>query len=162
MELQLALRLSRLLFADEPDAPELAAEAEKEAEKAEAEEYHEQLAAATAAPADGSKPSKKRRSLKDHVNVSEQVEVQADGILSEKPFSTLDICDKMQRAITDMGFAMLTQVQHATIPPLLQGRDLLGAARTGVQPLLCWSCPFHCTALCSLRKRRCFRKRRDV
>lgn len=116
--------------ADEGEEVPDAAEASREAEQAEAEEFRDTLAEATA-PAEPGTKHKKRKSIKDHVSVSESVEVQADGILSDKPFDTLDICEKMQKAITEMGFQFLTQVQHATIPPLLQGRDLLGAARTG-------------------------------
>jgi hypothetical protein len=35
------------------------------------------------------------------------------------------------QAIADMGFSHLTEVQARTIPALLTGRDVLGAARTG-------------------------------
>ena len=35
------------------------------------------------------------------------------------------------QAITAMKFTHMTEVQARTIPPLMSGRDLLGAARTG-------------------------------
>lgn len=35
------------------------------------------------------------------------------------------------QAIAEMGFATMTEVQARSIPPLLQGRDVLGAAKTG-------------------------------
>ncbi|KAJ1997661.1 ATP-dependent RNA helicase, partial [Coemansia thaxteri] len=36
-----------------------------------------------------------------------------------------------RRAINEMGFTKMTEVQARTIPPLLAGRDVLGAAKTG-------------------------------
>jgi hypothetical protein len=35
------------------------------------------------------------------------------------------------QAITELGFQYMTEVQARTIPALLTGRDVLGAARTG-------------------------------
>ena len=35
------------------------------------------------------------------------------------------------QAIAEMGFTTMTEVQARSIPPLLQGRDVLGAAKTG-------------------------------
>lgn len=55
------------------------------------------------------------------------------GILSSTLFAALDLTDKVQRAISAMGHTHLTHVQAAAIPPLMQGRDVLGAARTGAR-----------------------------
>ena len=35
------------------------------------------------------------------------------------------------QGIEDMGFEMMTEIQGQTIPHLLEGRDLVGAAKTG-------------------------------
>lgn len=47
-------------------------------------------------------------------------------------FSELNLSDKTMQAIKeDMGFETMTEIQQRTIPPLLAGRDVLGAAKTG-------------------------------
>ncbi|KAG0091937.1 ATP-dependent RNA helicase [Podila epicladia] len=46
-------------------------------------------------------------------------------------FSSLDLCEPSKKAIVDIGFTKMTEVQARTIPPLLAGRDVLGAAKTG-------------------------------
>jgi len=47
------------------------------------------------------------------------------------PFSTLELSPQTTAAIQRMGFETMTEVQARTIPPLLAGKDVLGAARTG-------------------------------
>ncbi len=54
-------------------------------------------------------------------------------------FSQLDLTEQTQRAVSEMGFVHMTEVQARTIPQLLVGRDVLGAAKTGTcggRPLL--------------------------
>ncbi|KAK3827311.1 MAG: ATP-dependent RNA helicase Has1 [Linnemannia gamsii] len=46
-------------------------------------------------------------------------------------FDSLDLCEPSKKAIIDIGFTKMTEVQARTIPPLLAGRDVLGAAKTG-------------------------------
>ncbi|KAI8373551.1 ATP-dependent RNA helicase HAS1 [Choanephora cucurbitarum] len=46
-------------------------------------------------------------------------------------FESLDCHENTKKAIKDMGFTQMTEVQAKTIPPLLEGRDVLGAAKTG-------------------------------
>ncbi|KAJ8662738.1 ATP-dependent RNA helicase HAS1 [Lichtheimia ornata] len=46
-------------------------------------------------------------------------------------FESLDISDKTKNGIKEMGFTKMTEVQARTIPPLMAGRDVLGAAKTG-------------------------------
>ncbi|KAG0198065.1 ATP-dependent RNA helicase [Mortierella sp. GBA30] len=46
-------------------------------------------------------------------------------------FSSLELCEPTKKAIVDIGFTKMTEVQARTIPPLLAGRDVLGAAKTG-------------------------------
>jgi len=61
----------------------------------------------------------------------ERIEANVSGIMSQVEFSTLELTDQTRRAIADMGFQYMTEVQARTVPLLLQGRDVLGAARTG-------------------------------
>jgi hypothetical protein len=63
------------------------------------------------------------------------------GIMSEAPFSGLELSDPTRRAIDEMGFTVMTEVQARTIPALLTGRDVLGAARTGSGKTLAFLIP---------------------
>ncbi|KAG0162986.1 ATP-dependent RNA helicase [Apophysomyces sp. BC1034] len=56
-------------------------------------------------------------------------------------FDSLEICDKTRNAVKDMGFASMTEVQARTIPPLMAGRDVLGAAKTGSGKTLAFLIP---------------------
>lgn len=46
-------------------------------------------------------------------------------------FSELNLSEKTMEAIKEMGFVNMTEIQRRGIPPLLAGRDVLGAAKTG-------------------------------
>ena len=61
----------------------------------------------------------------------ERIQVQVDGILSDKTFDSITLSKPTMAGITELGYAKMTEVQARTIPPLLAGRDVLGAARTG-------------------------------
>lgn len=53
------------------------------------------------------------------------------GIMSKVGFGTLEVSDQTSKAIAEMGYTHMTEVQARTIPQLLTGRDVLGAAKTG-------------------------------
>ncbi|GIL44399.1 hypothetical protein Vafri_1877 [Volvox africanus] len=63
------------------------------------------------------------------------------GIMSATEFSSLELTENTQKAIADMGYTHLTEVQARTIPALLTGRDVLGAARTGSGKTLAFLVP---------------------
>lgn len=48
-----------------------------------------------------------------------------------QPFSILDLSEPTRKAIDAMGFKTMTEVQARCIPPLMAGKDVLGAAQTG-------------------------------
>lgn len=56
-------------------------------------------------------------------------------------FSSLDCCERTKNAINDLGFTKMTEVQARTIPPLMAGRDVLGAAKTGSGKTLAFLIP---------------------
>lgn len=58
-----------------------------------------------------------------------------------KLFSELNLSPNLMKAIAEMGFTTLTEVQSKTIPPLLAGRDVLGAAKTGSGKTLAFLIP---------------------
>ncbi|KAK9722109.1 ATP-dependent RNA helicase [Basidiobolus ranarum] len=56
-------------------------------------------------------------------------------------FTALGLSEKTSSAITEMGFTKMTEVQARTIPPLMAGRDVLGAAKTGSGKTLAFLIP---------------------
>ncbi|KAG6441249.1 probable ATP-dependent RNA helicase pitchoune [Manduca sexta] len=65
------------------------------------------------------------------------------GILSDQKFSSLEgtVCEATLMGIKDMGFTTMTEIQAKAIPPLLEGRDLVGAAKTGSGKTLAFLIP---------------------
>lgn len=64
-------------------------------------------------------------------------------ILSNATFESLtsNVCENTLKAIADMGFSKLTEIQARSIPPLLEGRDLVGSAKTGSGKTLAFLVP---------------------
>lgn len=70
--------------------------------------------------------------------------VSANGAHSSKqrvPFSKLDLSPPTSRALESMGFDSMTEVQSRCIPPLMAGKDVLGAAQTGSGKTLAFVIP---------------------
>jgi len=65
------------------------------------------------------------------------------GILSDTSFSSLDesVSDLTLKAVEEMGFKKMTEIQAKSIPHLLEGRDLLGQAKTGSGKTLAFLIP---------------------
>lgn len=53
------------------------------------------------------------------------------GFFSEVLFESLDICEPVKKALREMKMERLTEIQAKSIPRLLEGKDVLGAAKTG-------------------------------
>lgn len=64
-------------------------------------------------------------------NVVERQLANVEGIMSNKDFVSLSLSEPTAKGVLSMGFQWMTEVQARTIPALLTGRDVLGAARTG-------------------------------
>ncbi|KAK9875062.1 hypothetical protein WA026_005862 [Henosepilachna vigintioctopunctata] len=64
-------------------------------------------------------------------------------ILSTCTFDSFNdkVCENTLKAIKDMGFSTLTEIQARAIPPLLEGNDLVGAAKTGSGKTLAFLIP---------------------
>jgi len=56
-------------------------------------------------------------------------------------FDQLNLSDKTMEAIKEMGFENMTEIQRRGIPPLLAGKDVLGAAKTGSGKTLAFLIP---------------------
>ncbi|PKI43906.1 hypothetical protein CRG98_035740, partial [Punica granatum] len=63
------------------------------------------------------------------------------GIMSTASFDELGLSEHTAYAIKDMGFHYMTQIQARAIPPLMEGKDVLGAARTGSGKTLAFLIP---------------------
>ncbi len=58
-----------------------------------------------------------------------------------RTFADLQLSAKTMSALSDMNFDTMTEIQQRGIPPLLAGRDVLGAAKTGSGKTLAFLIP---------------------
>ncbi|XP_043788139.1 probable ATP-dependent RNA helicase pitchoune [Apis laboriosa] len=92
----------------------------------------------------------------DYANKNSIIESNIDNITVNLPGSTVGlkivndtnfkileetVCENTLKAIKDMGFTNMTEIQAKSIPPLLEGRDLVGAAKTGSGKTLAFLIP---------------------
>ena len=63
------------------------------------------------------------------------------GFFSDMTFDSLPLTDETQSAIKAMGHETMTKIQAKSIPPLLAGKDLIGAAQTGSGKTLAFLIP---------------------
>ncbi|KAG1179404.1 hypothetical protein G6F70_001429 [Rhizopus microsporus] len=83
------------------------------------------------------KKQKQEKDQKDSIEVSSK----QDELPVSYDFESLDCCERTKNAIKDLGFEKMTEVQARTIPPLMAGRDVLGAAKTGSGKTLAFLIP---------------------
>jgi ATP-dependent RNA helicase DDX18/HAS1 len=60
---------------------------------------------------------------------------------ADKSFSDLDISEQTKKALEEMKFTKMTEIQSKVIPYMLKGRDVLGAAKTGSGKTLAFLVP---------------------
>ncbi|XP_060786122.1 ATP-dependent RNA helicase DDX18 [Neoarius graeffei] len=65
------------------------------------------------------------------------------GAFEDKSFASLSelVSEHTLKGVKDMGFEDMTEIQHKTIRPLLEGRDVLAAAKTGSGKTLAFLIP---------------------
>jgi ATP-dependent RNA helicase RhlE len=51
--------------------------------------------------------------------------------VSQTPFASFPIPEQLKKNIIEHGYTMPTEIQEKTIPPLLEGKDVIGIANTG-------------------------------
>src|SRR5690625_3239212 len=56
-------------------------------------------------------------------------------------FASLNLAPAVQRVLADVGYETPSPIQAATIPPLLEGRDVLGQAQTGTGKTAAFALP---------------------
>jgi ATP-dependent RNA helicase DDX18/HAS1 len=59
----------------------------------------------------------------------------------DETFKSLPLSEKTQNALTALNFTRMTQIQSMSIPSLLAGKDLIGAAKTGSGKTLAFLLP---------------------
>uniref|UniRef100_A0A0D6R9W0 ATP-dependent RNA helicase n=1 Tax=Araucaria cunninghamii TaxID=56994 RepID=A0A0D6R9W0_ARACU len=84
---------------------------------------------------------KKAKKIKFSIEKMEGATVNVSGIMSALAFDNLKLSEPTLNAIKDMGFENMTEIQARSIPELLKGRDVLGAARTGSGKTLAFLIP---------------------
>ena len=72
---------------------------------------------------------------------NEESSQEKPNFFSDDSFSSLPLSEKTQTALKDMQFERMTQIQAQAIPPLLTGKDLIGAAKTGSGKTLAFLLP---------------------
>ncbi|CAD5206560.1 unnamed protein product [Bursaphelenchus okinawaensis] len=93
-------------------------------------------------------PPKKAKEIEEPVEEVEQGQAEQfknikSSILTDVEFDTLkgEICDRTLNKLKDMGYKYMTEIQNLTIKPLLEGSDVLGAAKTGSGKTLAFLIP---------------------
>ncbi|KAH8904091.1 DEAD-domain-containing protein [Coniochaeta sp. PMI_546] len=61
--------------------------------------------------------------------------------MNAQAFTDLNLSERTMKAIGEMGFTKMTEIQRRGIPPLLAGKDVLGAAKTGSGKTLAFLIP---------------------
>ncbi len=65
----------------------------------------------------------------------------SDSVPASAGFNTLGLHSDVLRALADVGYESPSPIQAATIPPLLEGRDVLGQAQTGTGKTAAFALP---------------------
>lgn len=110
------------LLGDDIEDPESKSQSKKEKQKAKDEAKLEQL----------TKPQ-----VSNEIPDNDNDDDSSEDVL----FENADFSEPTMKAIKEMGFTKMTKVQAKTIPPLLAGRDVLGAAKTGSGKTLAFLIP---------------------
>ena len=91
--------------------------------------------------------AKKNEKKKDTITITEESKDtkpnndHLGGILTDNDFSSLDLSENTRKSLEENNFVKMTEIQFKAIPPLLAGRDLMGAAKTGSGKTLAFLIP---------------------
>ncbi|KAG8098624.1 hypothetical protein GUJ93_ZPchr0013g34682 [Zizania palustris] len=113
----------------QPVAPATEEEDEEMPEQEQEEEEQEQ------------EEGKKKKEKKKRKDEKKKGNEGGSGILTNMLFSELGVSEPTARAIREMNYTHLTQIQARSIPHLLRGKDVMGAAKTGSGKTLAFLIP---------------------
>lgn len=68
---------------------------------------------------------------KEEINHSTITSTKSSDYFSEKQFSEFELKPQLEETLTMLGYETATEVQAKTIPIALEGRDIIGSAKTG-------------------------------
>ena len=120
--------------ASTPSAPE-------EVKEVEIEETNDEPITAAAMKKKKTKKADKEEEVEATQVVAAAPVNRGSTILSDQKFSELPIGEKTKKALKEMGFEFMTQIQAKSIPECLGGSDLVGAAKTGSGKTLAFVIP---------------------
>lgn len=79
-----------------------------------------------------SRPQRRVKKLDSNLFLNKASDIiSPDNHLSDTLFSQFKLAEKLQRNISEHGYKSATLIQAKAIPPLLEGRDVIGIANTG-------------------------------
>ncbi|KAF2267752.1 ATP-dependent RNA helicase HAS1 [Lojkania enalia] len=116
-------------------------EVEEEEEEALNKELKEIAAKAKVAKVDAEEQSNGEDNAGTAVDLPAGASVSLPNVEDAQKFSDLNLSDRTMQAVKDMGFDNMTEIQRRAIPPLLTGKDVLGAAKTGSGKTLAFLIP---------------------
>ncbi|GAB7343574.1 hypothetical protein MBLNU457_1577t1 [Dothideomycetes sp. NU457] len=118
--------------ADEEQEEEVNEDLKAVAKKSEAAEVNEQAAEVSDEEEADSAELKTTGDVGEPTDLPSSLGVSLPTMEAEpRKFSELNLSEKTMQAINDMKFENMTEIQRRGIPPLLAGKDVLGAAKTG-------------------------------
>ena len=90
---------------------------------------------------EASKDNESKKSKSDETDETEDGEKKNFYSKDTDTFSSLPLSDKTKNALAALKFTRMTQIQSMSIPSLLAGKDLIGAAKTGSGKTLAFLLP---------------------
>ncbi|KAH3909760.1 ATP-dependent RNA helicase HAS1 [Parastagonospora nodorum] len=139
----------------EPEVEDVVADASENDVESGAEEDEEQVNAELKEIAAKAKKAKKAKAAQDEDEDEDAAGSGANALaVADLPsgtsiptvddptrFDELNLSERTMEAIKTMGFESMTEIQRKAIPPLLSGKDVLGAAKTGSGKTLAFLIP---------------------
>uniref|UniRef100_A0A4W6E396 ATP-dependent RNA helicase n=2 Tax=Lates calcarifer TaxID=8187 RepID=A0A4W6E396_LATCA len=137
------------------DTAESPAEKKTKTVKEAEEDEEEEMGAATVADEEGQQATDKPEESADEEEEEEEEEGDDDdedqpelpsgltGAFEDTSFASLAelVSENTLKGVKEMGFEHMTEIQHKSIRPLLEGRDVLAAAKTGSGKTLAFLIP---------------------
>lgn len=113
----------------------------REARAAAAAQKETEAEQAAAEAAEAAAAQKEVDAKESAANAEIQKAVHPSGFFSDLKFETLAVNDNLKRALKEHKFETLTEIQAKAIPHLLDGKDVLAAAKTGSGKTLAFLVP---------------------